>query len=165
MTTTIMLSEDSTEIAVNMVPLSLREGSPVRAHTAVINRRDSVGSDVSTPDRIYITEDSGINQIYDFVVDYQKIDISDLLLITPLTVDFDLVTNDEDLASLLNSNLGTNLTALDIVYDPVPVGSTEATISIDKRSLIYTGEIVLSTTSEYVSTFAGVEITNLPGFL
>lgn len=163
MASRLMLSEKPVDIAVNMVPENDRARTPVKVYTARIKLRDDTGKAPGKADRIYITEGGGVNQFYDFIVDFNKIDISLLVELSPVTVPPDLFTNEEQLAGLINRHLGINLGKLDIIYDPIPFGATEVTIEIDNRSLIYKGSFVVLLANTR-SLFEGIERTAVFGF-
>lgn len=164
MASKLMLSDSPADIAVNMVPLSERQRTPVKNYVARIKLRDDTGSSKDKPDRIYITEGSGTNQIYDFIVDYNKIDIAELVELQPVVIPPYLFSNEEEMAGMINRILGTNLSRIDIIYDTIPFDATEVVVNIDNRSLLYKGSFKVILAAKPVSIFDGVETTQLFGF-
>lgn len=159
-----MLSEAPVKIAVNMVPENERLRTPVKEYIARIKLRDDTGASADKPNRVYITEGGGVNQFYNFVVDFDKINLAELAEINPIVVQPYLFTNEEQLAGCINRILGTNLGKLDIIYDPIPIDAESVEINIDNRSLIYKGTFTVTLAEEDESIFVGVETTELYGF-
>lgn len=160
----LLLSESQIKIAVNMVPLRERRRTPVKEYTATIKLKDDTGTERGKLNRIYITEGSKVNQAYDFIVDFNKIDLGDLSKVSPIVVAPGLFNNEEELALCINNAWGVNVGKLDIIYDPIPNDAGEVLVEIDNRSRLYRGSFIVLIQDQSTSIFAGVDTVALEGF-